>query len=121
MFNLLHPIFSNPSFARRCLVGFLDETVQHDNALTYKGAKEHPRDAFGALEPQFKQALTEGLGMGFAKVWPKRDHSSSEHDVSRREGVGKAQYFLLYRLTVVSDRVIHERIITNMLSIRSGN
>lgn len=81
--------------------------MQHDDAAPDQRAKEDTRDAFGALQSQFEQAVAKCLGMRLAEVRAQDHHSSSQHDVTRGQRVWQGEDLLLHSLAVVLDRVIH--------------
>ena len=53
--------------------------------------------------------------MRCSQVRAKHNHSSSEHDISRRQRIGQVQDLGLHDIAAIGKRVIHRRIVTNML------
>ena len=118
MFDFLHSGFGDPAFTRRRPVGLLDEAVQHDDSPADESAEEHACDSFGTFQPKLEQAFTERFGVRLSEVGTERYDTTGQHDITSSESVGQVQDVRLDGLTVVSDRVVHGGIITNMLSAR---
>jgi hypothetical protein len=81
MFNLLHSILRELSFAHRRAIRLLDEAVQHNDALSHESAKENSGDTLGPLEPQLEKTITKGLRVRLTKIGTKSDHSAGQHNI----------------------------------------
>ena len=115
MFDLLHPRLSDLALATRRLVRLLDKAMQHDDSFGNQRTEEYTRNPFGAFQSQLEQTLTKGFGMRCPQVRAEHNHSSSEHDKSRRQRIGQAQNLDLHDFVAIGDRAIHNWRITNML------
>ena len=78
MFDFLHSGFGDPAFTRRRLAGLLYKAVQHDDPPAGKSAKKHARNSFGALQPEFEQAFTEGFGVKLSEIRAERDDTAGQ-------------------------------------------
>jgi hypothetical protein len=105
--NLLHTRLGESPFTQRRLSGFLHETVQHDDPLPDLSTEKDAGDAIGALQAQFEQAATEGLGVWLTQIRPKDHHAPGQDDVPCRQGVRQRRDGVLDGHAVVEDRVAH--------------
>ena len=92
--------------------------MQYDDSFGDQSTKEYTRNPFGPFQSQLEQTVTKGFGMWCSQVRAEHNHSSSEHDISRRQRIGQAQDLGLHDIAVIGDPVIHPRGITNMLFSR---
>lgn len=68
MLHLLHSRFGDFPLAGWGLVRFLDEALQHDDALSNERAEEHTSDTLGAFQPQLEQPAAKRFCMRNAQV-----------------------------------------------------
>ena len=115
MFDLLHPRLSDFTLAKRRFVRLLDKAMQHDDLFGDQRTEEYTGNPFGASQSQLEQTSTKGFGMRCSQVRAEHNHSSSEHDISRRQRIGQTQNLCLHDIAVIGNRIIHRRRVTNML------
>ena len=81
--------------------------MQHDDSLADHSIEEYARNPFGVFQPQLEQTVTKGFGMRCSQVRAEDNHSSSEHDISRRQRIRQVQDLGLHDIAVIGDRVIN--------------
>src|SRR5690349_3984924 len=115
MLDLLHSGLSDMQLSQWSLGGLLHETVKHHDAFAYERAEENTRNAFCALQSQFKETVAKRLRVRLAQIRAKRDHAARKQDVSGSKRIRECQDLVLHRVAVVGDREIHGQIVTYML------
>ena len=110
MLDLLLARLRNFDFPLGRLRRLLDERVQHDDATPNQRAEENPRDTFGTFEPQFEQAVTHRVRVGWPKMGTNSNHPAGKNHVPRSQCVGQREDLLFNLFAVVFDRVIHNQL-----------
>ena len=115
MFDLLQPRLSDLTLAKRRFVRFLDIAMQYDDSFGDQGTEEYTRNPFGPFQSQLEQTVAKGFGMWCSQVRAEHNHSSSKHDIPRRQRIRQAQDLGLLDIAVIGNRVLYRRRGTNML------
>ena len=89
--------------------------MQHDDSFGDQSTEEYTRNPFCPFQSQLEQTSTKGFGMRFSQVRAEHNHSSSDHDITRCQRIGQVQDLGLHDIAVIGNRIIHRRIVTNML------
>ena len=92
--------------------------MQHDDSFADQRTEEYTGNPFGTSQSQLEQTVTKGFRMRCSQVRAEYNHSSREHDISRRQRIGQTQNLGLHDIAVIGNRVIHRRRVTNMLIAR---
>lgn len=96
-------------------VGFFDEAVQDDDALSEQRAEKRPPNAFMSLGAYFEQPATQRFGVRQPEVCAVLHHAKSDAREAGIDSHRSRQHNLLYVLIEKLNGVFHGHNITYML------
>jgi len=94
-------------FVLRCLVGFLDEAVQDDDAPTYLGTKKSPPDSFLSFCAYLEKSIAHCSRVGQAEICTVFHHAQCDASEAGVDSCRPSLHRLLHGIVKELYGVIH--------------